>query len=100
MNGAVLAQQIIHQYGSSMPEVIAERASVQVRLGRWVPVTYGEFDRKNLVITLNKNAPLPLRAILAHELGHFFAEKIGFTGNRQAQERVAEEFAEALMNTR
>ncbi|MCU0341553.1 MAG: hypothetical protein MUE30_16880 [Spirosomaceae bacterium] len=99
MNGATLAQVITAQYGTTDPEALAQRAGVQVHYARWFPATYGEFCAKTRTITLNQNAPVSLGAVLAHELGHYFAQEAGYEGNTDVQEEIAKSFAEVLLQS-
>lgn len=96
MNGNELARQLIKQYGTTDVEELARRAGVTVRYQRWMPVTYGEYYPKSRTICVNLNAPIPPQEVLAHELGHFFADVNGYKLNRTAHEQFAEAFALAF----
>jgi Zn-dependent peptidase ImmA (M78 family) len=75
MNGMALAQEIATTYQTRDPLLLAQRAGIAVAYAHWEPVTYGEFDRRSRTITLNLRATAPLTCVLAHELGHYFAEQ-------------------------
>lgn len=94
MNNAEFARSIATQYQTQNPRLLAQRAGVSVSYGYWEPVTYGEFDRRRRTITINLLAPVSPTKILAHELGHFFAEQ-AFPGMERVQhEAVAKAFEE------
>lgn len=97
-NGFALAQSVVAQFTTREPFELALRAGVKVTYAHWHPVTWGEFDQRSRSICLNLAAPIPLAKILAHELGHYFSNLETDRRNRSKQEKVAEEFAEALLN--
>lgn len=97
-NGFALAQSVIAQFETQDPFELALRAGVKVTYAHWHPVTWGEFDQRSGSICLNLAAPISLAEILAHELGHYFSNLKTTQTNRSRQEKVAEEFAEALLN--
>lgn len=97
MTGQELALKILKKHTSTDVFSLAKQAGITVFYEKWHPVTFGEFDKKNLTIHLNVNAPLSMTHILAHELGHFFIHKMGIQLNRMAEESMVEEFASTLL---
>lgn len=98
MDGKILAQKVIKIYHTNDILLLVERAGIRVVCERWTPVTYGEFDRKNKTISINLRAPIPPSEILAHELGHYFAHEEYPHLERMLHEKVAEEFAFAIIS--
>ena len=96
MEGKNLALKIIEKYSSTDVFDLAKQAGVAIIYEKWHPVTYGEFDKKNLTISINLNAPLSIDCILAHELGHFFIHKMGIAMGKLEEEIVAEDFAKTI----
>lgn len=78
------------------PFYLAQRWGVAVVLESWHPATWGEYDRRNAQIYLNKQAPVSLQKILAHELGHFWIHQQGFQLSRKEEETWVEAFADEL----
>ena len=72
MNSLEIAEQVIEESGTNDPFAVAYFYGIEVRSGRWHPVTFGEFERETLTVTINRDAPLDTKEILAHELGHYF----------------------------
>lgn len=97
-NGFALAQSVVAQFATQDPFELALLAGVKVTYAHWHPVTWGEFDQRSRSICLNLAAPIPLAKILAHELGHYFGSLKTAQRNRSKEEKMAEEFAEALLN--
>lgn len=93
MNGTELAQKIINKFGTKELTLLIKRADINVIYERWQPVTFGEFDRKKNLITINLNTPFPLYEVLAHELGHYFAESEVPNLRKEFHEKIAREFA-------
>ena len=93
-----LAQKVMAQYHSNDPVLLAQQAGIRRDYARWKPVTYGEFDRKTCTITINLNAPLSIREILAHELGHYFTELENPGLDKAAHEASAEAFSATLIS--
>lgn len=100
MNAVEQTQKIINKFGTLNVYEIAEKSGVKIIYQRWYPTTAGEFDKKNKTICVNTEAVLANlvseQEIIAHELGHFFAEEFGF--DRKSEENFAKEFANALIN--
>jgi Zn-dependent peptidase ImmA (M78 family) len=97
MNGTELALKIIEKYGTTDVFSIANQAYIRVIYEKWQPVTYGEFDKKNLKIHINMNAPIEKERILAHELGHFFIHKWGLKMSKTEEEIIVEAFAKQFL---
>jgi methionine synthase I (cobalamin-dependent) len=112
--GMKLARRVADEFETRNPRTIAERVGVQVAYLRWPLVTVGEFDSKNSTINVNLNAikcakqdtdrwfsaDALLDAIVAHELGHFFALQEGQKSgenDRAMDEVVAHSFTETLL---
>jgi Zn-dependent peptidase ImmA (M78 family) len=93
MNGIQLALKIVNQYNTTDVFKLARLAGVIVKKECWYPATWGEFDPISKNITINLNATIEPEIILAHELGHFFADKIGITNS----ESLAEEFQKTIL---
>ncbi len=98
MNAAETAQNTVEKFGARDVFVLAERAGVKIVYENWHPVTVGEFDRKAKTIRVNLLAltdnKFSTEAIVAHELGHFFAAE--FNLSRAEEETFAVEFAKEL----
>ena len=95
MNAVILAKNVAEKYGTSDVLAIAEKAGVKIVYAKWFPVTIGEFDKKNLTITVNLNAVERLEKVIAHELGHFFALDLKL--DKKEDEIFARTFADALL---
>jgi hypothetical protein len=112
--GVKLARRVAGEFESRNPRAIADRAGLKVAYLRWPLVTVGEFDSKNSTINVNLNAiqcakqdtdrwfsaDALLDAIVAHELGHFFALQEGQKSgenDRAMDEFVAHSFTETLL---
>jgi len=78
------------------PFHLAQRWAVDVVLESWHPATWGEYDQRTLKIYLNKQAPISLEKILAHELGHFWIHQRGYQLSRMEEEAWVEAFADEL----
>lgn len=81
---------------------IAEKVGVKITYGKWFPMTIGEFDKKTKTIFVNQNALVKAlnpdaleRKIIAHELGHFFANDLNL--GKKEEEKFAMEFAAKLL---
>lgn len=99
MSAIETAKKIIEKFGTNDVLLIAERSNVPVVYGDWHPATVGEFDRKTRTICVNRRAVVEKkyseRAIIAHELGHFFAAV--FNLDKKSEEIFACEFAGELL---
>ncbi len=96
MNGKALAQWVIERYGTSDVFALIDRVGISLTYARWHPVTLGEFDKKKKSICINLNATVAKERIIAHELGHYFAEEIPDKRSRAEEEQLAEDFAAEL----
>jgi len=94
------ANQVIETYGTRDCFIIAKKAGVKIVYENWHPVTIGEYDRKAKMIRVNLRAltenKYSKKAVIAHELGHFFAAE--FNLSRIDEETFAVEFAKKLTN--
>lgn len=97
MNGTELALKIIEKYGTTDVFSIANQARIKLIYEKWQPVTYGEFHKKDLSIHINLNAPIQKEEVLAHELGHFFIDKMGLKLNKTEEEIMVEAFAKQFL---
>lgn len=99
MKGSLKAQNVIKSFGTNNVFAIAEKSGVEIVYEYWHPVTVGEFDKKKNIICVNLQALTHKKfsecAIVAHELGHFFAKEFNF--DRKNEEIFACEFAEELI---
>ncbi len=89
------AKRVIENFDTSDVFVIAEKAGVKIVYESWFPVTIGEFDRKSKLICVNLNAKETHEKIIAHELGHFFAQELKL--NKTEEESFCHEFAQSLL---
>ena len=89
-----MAKSISSEFGTNNVFEIARRLDISITYAKWFPVTLGEFDRKNKRITVNQNAKIPFEKIVAHELGHYFAQNLKLV----EEEKFCDEFAENLLN--
>jgi Zn-dependent peptidase ImmA (M78 family) len=97
MNGVILSKKIISKFGTNDVCEIARRLDISIAYAKWFPITLGEFDKKNKRITVNENAKIPLKKIIAHELGHYFLRENFDLGTLTFdEEKFCDEFAEAL----
>jgi Zn-dependent peptidase ImmA (M78 family) len=87
-----LAEFVTSEFQTSDVFEIARRLDISITYAKWFPVTLGEFDKKNRRITVNENAKIPFEKIIAHELGHYFAQDLKLVD----EEKFCDEFAEAL----
>jgi Zn-dependent peptidase ImmA (M78 family) len=94
-------KKVIEKFGTCDCFAIAEKSGVRIVYESWHPATVGEFDRKAKTISVNLCAltddKYSKEAVVAHELGHFFATE--FNLSRADEETFAVEFAEKLTNT-
>ncbi|MCA1624242.1 MAG: hypothetical protein LC778_10655 [Acidobacteria bacterium] len=92
----IFVEKVIREFGTRDVFEIAERIGVKIVYESWFPVTIGEFDNRNKTICVNLNAGVKLEKIIAHELGHFFAQE--FNLNKAEEEKFAREFVEVLID--
>jgi Zn-dependent peptidase ImmA (M78 family) len=90
-----LAKRIFAEFRTDDVFEIAKKNSVEIFYEKWFPVTIGEFDRKNKTISVNLNASVAVEKIIAHELGHFFAQSLNL--NKTEEEIFCDDFAKALL---
>jgi len=95
IKGQEFAKQVLENFGTNDVFVIAEKAGVQIVYENWFPVTIGEYNRKNKTICVNLNAKETREKIIAHELGHFFAQDLNLT--KTEEEKFCDDFAESLL---
>ncbi len=95
MKASEIARKIIEKFGTNDVFTIAEKAGVKIVYENWHPVTIGEYDKKSRQICVNLCAvnddKFTERKIVAHELGHFFAEE--YSLDRKNEESFAVNFA-------
>lgn len=96
MSGKALAHEIIERFGTKDVGIICKNISVKICYASWNPSTIGEFDRKTNTITINLNAKIDQKQIIAHELGHYFIYQKGIKLSRVEEEKVVEEFAKSF----
>ena len=94
IKGQEFAKQVLENFGTNDVFVIAESAGVKIIYQSWFPVTIGEFDRKNRLICVNLNALEACEKIIAHELGHFFAQELDLEDAEE--ESFCHEFARSF----
>ncbi len=82
--------------------LIAEKAGVAIIYESWHPATIGEFEGKTNTIRVNQNAlekaenvEEQRKKIVAHELGHFFAQDLNLS--RAEEEKFCDDFAKSLL---
>jgi Zn-dependent peptidase ImmA (M78 family) len=92
MTGTNLARSIVTKFQTSDVFEIAARLDISIIYSLWFPVTLGEFDKKNRRITVNENAKIPREKIVAHELGHYFAQNLKLSD----EENFCDDFADEL----
>ncbi|MDQ4121878.1 MAG: hypothetical protein M3209_10585 [Acidobacteriota bacterium] len=103
MKAKVFASKLVEKTGTNDVYKIAEENGVSIIYENWYPVTIGEFERKTKTIRVNLRA-LENRGndkslekkIIAHELGHFFANDFNF--DKKDEEAFAHEFAANLIS--
>jgi Zn-dependent peptidase ImmA (M78 family) len=95
LSGQEFAKRIFAKFGTNNVFVIAEKASIKIVYEKWFPTTIGEFDRKNNTINVNLNTREKVEKIIAHELGHFFAQDLNLS--RAEEERFCGDFAKGLL---
>lgn len=95
MTATKKARNVIEKFGTNDVFIIAEKSAVRIVYENWHPATVGEFDKKTRTICVNQRAlegdKFSEREIIAHELGHFFAEENGL--DRKKEESFAANFA-------
>ncbi len=113
-SGAETARRVVARFQTDDVLTLARRAGVEIVYERWPLVTLGECEKRNRTIRVNLNAiewahhvkhpveEFMLRAIIAHELGHFFEaqDERSPTDARTRQvirERAAHGFAAQLL---
>ena len=101
MKSVERARNIIEKFGTTDVFEIALKSNVKIVYGDWHPITIGEFDKKTNTICVNrravaenKNGQDLEKKIIAHELGHFFAQE--FDLDRKTEEDFALNFAQEL----
>ena len=101
MKAVERAQNIIEKFGTNDVFEIVLKSQIKIVYGDWHPITIGEFDKKTNTICINhralaedKNALELEKKIIAHELGHFFAQE--FDLDRKTEEDFALNFAQEL----
>ena len=94
-DGQKFAKRIFEMFGANNVFEIAEEADVKIVYEKWFPTTIGEFDRKNKTICVNLNAREKIEKIIAHELGHFFAQDLNLS--RAEEEKFCDDFKESLL---
>lgn len=87
--------EIVARFGTNDVFAIADKAGVQIIYEKWFPVTIGEFDRKKQTICVNLSADEKPEKIVAHELGHFFAQDLSL--DKAEEEKFAHLFAVELI---
>jgi Zn-dependent peptidase ImmA (M78 family) len=100
MSGIFLAKLTIEKYRTSNILELVERVGITLVYEKWHPITHGEFNKKTKQITINLNSPLPKERIIAHELGHYFADVLDNQLDTNMHEQIAEEFASYFTNIR
>ena len=95
LDGREFAKLICAEFGTDNIVEIAEKAGVKIVYEKWFPMTIGEFDRKNNTINVNLNAREKVEKIIAHELGHFFAQDLNLS--RAEEEKFCADFAKVLL---
>ncbi len=90
-----LALEVIRKFASNDVFLIAETVGLKIVYENWFPVTIGEFDKKKKTIFVNLSANESHIKIIAHELGHFFAQDLDI--DRSEEEIFAHQFAENLI---
>ena len=93
MNGMNLAESVTTKFGTNNVYEIARTLDISITYAKWFPVTLGEFDKKTKRITVNENAEITFEKIIAHELGHYFAQDL----NLADEEKFCDNFAEELL---
>jgi Zn-dependent peptidase ImmA (M78 family) len=96
-DGFQTAFQVCYQFATADILLIARKIGVKITYENWFPITYGEFDRINKTIIVNLNAKENCEKIIAHELGHFFAENLNL--GKAEEEVFAHEFAAYFVKT-
>lgn len=87
-----LAGRLRLAFPGKKPSEIAERLGVVVEFGDWFPVTAGEYEHAVRKITVNRRAAVDAEAVIAHELGHHFLDRLA----REQDEHFCNDFAAAL----
>lgn len=91
-----LVEKVFDKFQTHDVLQIAERAGVKIVYQKWFPVTLGEFDWRTKTITVNENADILSKNIIAHELGHYFLREFGVE-NVYDEEMFCDEFAGELL---
>ena len=102
MNAVKTVRNIIEKLGTNDVFEIALKYNVKIVYEDWYPITIGEFDKKSNTICVNqralaesKNSKELEKRVIAHELGHFFAQE--FDLDKKTEEDFAQDFAEELI---
>lgn len=112
--GAEAARRVVARFQTDDVLTLARRAGVEIVYERWPLVTLGECEKRSRTIRVNLNAiecagrveslgeEFILRAIIAHELGHFFEKQSERTttearARHEICERAAHGFAAQLL---
>lgn len=96
-NPIQVVQALIAKEEHVEPMDLAKKWGISVHIGRWFPTTWGEYDRRHRSIQINELAPIPLRNVLAHELGHAWLHQQGWSLPLAEEEAWVETFAETLI---
>lgn len=96
ISGRQIAEQVFKKFAAGDVYFIARNVGVKIVYEKWFPVTIGEYDRLKKTIFVNLNAAENDEKIIAHELGHFFAQglDLGKTEEEIFAQRFADYFAE------
>ncbi len=97
MTGKELAQKVVKQYSTTDILAIAKQLNINVIYQKWHPSTIGEFDKKTKTICINLNADIDPLSILAHELGHFFIDKMNLKFDKNVEEDIVNNFCKSLI---
>lgn len=97
-NGHKIARQICEEFASDDIFAIAQNVGVKIVYEKWFPVTIGEFDSIKKIIIVNLNAAERDEKIIAHELGHFFAQDLNL--EKVEEEIFARDFANYFIEIR
>lgn len=96
MTATETAKKIIEKFGTRDVFALARAVDVKIVYADWHPVTVGEYDKHAQEIRVNRRAVasgnFSEKEIVAHELGHHFADP-EFCFDRRTEEIFASEFA-------
>jgi Zn-dependent peptidase ImmA (M78 family) len=99
MDGLSLAQKVLATYCTNNIHQLAQQAGVSVVYGRWYPTTFGEFDKKTKIISINLNALMPTEQVVLHELGHYFLDLWSVHLTKKEEENVVDGFVKAFLES-